>query len=139
MWLHLIRIRCDEHPRHIEARCVGERPERHLPDQVLGLLLGLASVSSETDDDFAGRVGDPKGVRNLKGLLFEEFFCCFLDPLRQQCDLEGGTDLLAQTRRGEDEGLIAVRLQHDENVGHGALSPSHHFVEVESSGVNEYR
>jgi len=28
----------------------------------------------------------------------------------QQSDLEGRADLLAQARRGEDEGLVAVRL-----------------------------
>ena len=51
--------------------------------------------------------------------MLEELFSFLLHPAGQQRDLEGRTDLLAQARRREYERLIAVRLQHDEVIGHG--------------------
>ena len=44
-----------------------------------------------------------------KRLWLEELFSFLLYPVGQQGDLKGSADLLAQARRGEDEGLIAVR------------------------------
>lgn len=61
-------------------------------------------------------------------LWVEELFNFLLHPAGQQRDLEGRADLLAQARRREDERLIAVRLQHDENVGH-----CYHLGELPSS------
>ena len=56
----------------------------------------------------------------------DETLCYLCHPAGQERDLEGRTDLLAQARRGEDEGLIAVRLQHNEVTCHGWILPSLH-------------
>ena len=65
-------------------------------------------MSSESDDHLAGRVGDPE--RGWKIIRIEDLFRFFRNPMGQQGDLKGSADLLAQARRGEDEGLVAVRL-----------------------------
>ena len=136
----------NEYARHVEARGVGERPERDPPDELLRKFLGGAVRIGEPDDHLARGIRHPEGGREgpysfLAGRHGRKLHVTrgFLHPLGQKRDLEGCSDLLAQARRRKDERLIAVRLQHDEVTCHRWLFPTHHCAGGVSSGVNECR